>query len=75
METHNRTGMPIHTRQSLVKHVTIIFKTAKMLNVELYNRNNYDNCTMLYEFNNQKNSHSVIQDSPKHQNVCKKRVC
>lgn len=28
-----------------------------------------------HEFNNQKNSHSVIQDSPKHQNVCKKRVC
>lgn len=47
VETHNRTGMPIHTRQSLVKHVTIIFQTAKMLNVELYNRNNYDNCTML----------------------------
>lgn len=35
----------LHTRQSLVKHVTIIFQTAKMLNVVLYNGNNHD--TML----------------------------
>lgn len=31
----------LHTRQSLVKHVTIIFQTAKMLNVVLYNGNNH----------------------------------
>lgn len=48
-------------RQSLVKPVTIIFQTAKTLNK--------------HDFNNQKNSHSVIQDSPKHQNECKENVC